>query len=80
MIDSDDLLSRFQHHPPQNEFTVEAHETVRSALLETAELLNKTIPDGREKSMAITKLEEAMMWANASIARNGIMVHPYISI
>lgn len=28
-------------------------------------------PDSREKSLAMTKLEECSMWANASIARNG---------
>jgi len=27
-------------------------------------------PDSREKSVAITKLEESIMWANAAIARN----------
>lgn len=27
------------------------------------------VPDGREKSMALTKLEEVMFWANAGIAR-----------
>ncbi len=27
-------------------------------------------PESREQSLAVTKLEEAMMWANAAIARN----------
>lgn len=27
-----------------------------------------TLKDGREKSIVVTKLEEALMWANKSIA------------
>jgi len=27
-------------------------------------------PESRERSLALTKLEEAVMWANAAIARN----------
>lgn len=27
-------------------------------------------PDSREKSLALTHLEDAVMWANAAIARN----------
>lgn len=34
-----------------------------------ASLINDVVPDGREKSLAITKIEEAIMWANAGIAR-----------
>ena len=37
---------------------------------EFAYLLNDLCPDSREKSLAMTKLEECVMWANASIARN----------
>ena len=29
-------------------------------------------PESREKSLAFTKLEECIMWANAAIARNEI--------
>jgi len=35
-----------------------------------AAYINENCPDSREKSLAFTKLEEAVMWANASIARN----------
>ena len=34
-----------------------------------AALLNSRIPDSREKSLAVTALEESMFWANAGLAR-----------
>ena len=64
----DDLEHRFTYHPPDDQRKMR-HETVRGALLETAERLNDILPPGREKSLAITKCEEAMFWANAAIAR-----------
>lgn len=33
------------------------------------ELLDVACPNSREKSLALTKLEECMFWANAAIAR-----------
>ena len=35
-----------------------------------AELLERLCPGSRELSLSKTKLEESVMWANASIARN----------
>ena len=35
-----------------------------------AHLLVTNCPESRELSCALTKLEEAVMWANAAIARN----------
>ena len=32
--------------------------------------IKNNVPDGREKSLAMTKLEECCMWANAGIARS----------
>lgn len=36
---------------------------------ELALLVDELCPEGREKSLAITKIEESVMWANAAIAR-----------
>lgn len=45
------------------------HEMVRADCLSLAETLNESLPDSREKALAITKIEEAMFWANAALAR-----------
>ena len=45
-------------------------EGVRQYAKQLAEVINEICPDSREKSLAMTKLEEVVMWANASIARN----------
>lgn len=45
-------------------------EAVRDKAREIAVLLDKVCPPSRELSLAHTKLEEAVMWANKSIAIN----------
>jgi hypothetical protein len=45
-------------------------DLIRSSLGSEAKVINGLCPDSREKSTALTKLEEAMFWANAAIARN----------
>jgi len=42
---------------------------LRAAAKSLAELMDDECPESREKSLAFTKLEEAIFWANASIAR-----------
>lgn len=65
----DDILNRFKFHPA-TETTGPQHDQVRTMCLDVAQDLTALLPESREKSLAITKLEEAMMWANAAIARN----------
>jgi hypothetical protein len=72
MITREDLERRFSHHPPPNNETAAAHGRVRQILLEAAdEIVQLTGAPSREQSLAITQLEQGMMWANADIARKG---------
>lgn len=64
-----DIDNRFDYHAPDAEKRTR-HENVRGQCWSLANYLNTTLPEGREKSLAITKLEEAMFWANAAIARS----------
>lgn len=48
----------------------EKYRRIRDKAKEFAYLIDEECPDSREKSLAMTKLEEASMWANASVARN----------
>lgn len=68
-MEAADLDARFRHHPPRTPERVEAHEYARSLVRALADELNDTLPEGREKSLVITRLEEALFWANAAIAR-----------
>lgn len=63
------LKNRFTYHPPKGDQT-DRYQTIRREALKFAELVDELAPDSREKSLFITHLEDAVMWANASIARN----------
>lgn len=69
-MDLHDLTTRFNFHPA-TEDTGPKHDRVRSICRQLAVELNELLPEGREQSLAITKLEEAMYWSNAAIAREG---------
>lgn len=66
-----DLEWRFTYHPPNDENKAR-HHFVRRECLDLAEYFDTNLVDGREKSLALTKLEEVMFWANASIARERV--------
>lgn len=69
---NEEIAHRFAYHPPKNEATVKAHERVRQLLGEAAQELDALLPADRprEKALTQTSLEDAMMWANAAIARS----------
>jgi hypothetical protein len=69
MIGLSELARRFTYHPPKPD-QINRYQDIREAGRAFATLLDRHCPDSREKSIALTKLDETVMWANASIARN----------
>lgn len=69
-MDPADLQHRFAFHAASTEEKRASHGTVREACLQAAMTLDGLAPDCREKSLAVTALEEAMFWGNAAIARS----------
>jgi len=63
------LENNFKYHPPTKE-KEKLYVEYREKCKELAYFIIHNFPDIRERSLAITKLEEAMMWANAGLARN----------
>lgn len=64
----DDIAHRFAFHATTEEKRDE-HTSVRQACRRLADELNERLPEGREKSLAITNPEQVMFRANAAIAR-----------
>lgn len=60
----------FMYHAPKPEH-IGKYEQIRDIGKEMVVLLNQLCPESREKWLAFTRVEEAVMWANAAIARNG---------
>lgn len=66
---NEQIENNFKYHSPK-EGQPEKYTQLREKAKELAYLIEELAPQSREKSLAITKLEESIMWANASIARN----------
>jgi len=73
-MSKDELYARidndFVFHPATDDLTKDSHEEVRRICRQAATVVTALCPEGRELSLALTKLEEAMFWANAAIARS----------
>jgi hypothetical protein len=65
----DNIRNRFSYHPPNGNQKMR-YELIRAGAHAFAVLLVSHCPDSRELSLAMTHLQQAMMFANAAIACN----------
>jgi hypothetical protein len=68
MITKNELNERFSAHLIDTTQQERCHE-IRERAGEIAHLIADTTPESREQSLALTKLEEVVFWANAAISR-----------
>lgn len=65
-----DVEKNLTNHAPASDLIVGKYEELRSNFKFVARSIDSLCPDSREKSLAFTNLEQSLMWAIASIARN----------
>lgn len=65
-----DLQKNFTYHPPKPG-QPGIYTGIRDMAHDYANYIQCVCPESRELSLALTKIEESVMWANASVARNG---------
>lgn len=69
MPTAEELKNIYTYHAP-NPGQQDRYVALRAKGLELASLVLATTPQSREQSVALTKVQEAIMWANAAIAIN----------
>lgn len=67
MLGFDEINRRLGYHAATDE-TVPQFESNRAHAINLALYWDDHLPDGREKSLALTAIQEALMWANAAVA------------
>ena len=66
-LSSEEVINRFGYHKG-TEFTIPQHTDLRQEFILMATYLDRALPEGRAKSIAMTELESCAMWANKAIA------------
>lgn len=61
-----EIENNFTYHSPTPEMQAK-FPILRNKAKELALLIEELVPNGREKALAHTKLQEVIMWANAGI-------------
>lgn len=70
-----DIERTFTYHKPQGTQPIR-YEQLRDGAKILALMIDRSCPDSREKSLALTNLQQAVMWANAAIAINENPIEP----
>jgi hypothetical protein len=76
-LGKEEIEHRFGFHKASIEgedATLPRHREVRLNFRQFAEYLDVLVRDGREKSLMMTELESASMWAHKAIAKNAPLI------
>ena len=65
----EEISYRFKAHQMSDE-TKTKSDKIRDVVINVADIIDIYCSDSREKSLALTKLEECLFWCNADLARN----------
>lgn len=68
--DEEEINAIFSYHPPTAEQR-DTYEAINQAFIEAASKIIPLLPDGPGKTVAVRKLADARMAANASVALGG---------
>ena len=68
-MDQKTIDNNFTYHPPKEKQLIK-YNAIRNQAKYLAGMILDYCPDSRERSIAITNIEQCVFWANASIARN----------
>ena len=70
LVYAEELVSKlFTYHPPSPK-QIPKYNELRDRAKVFAKFIVQSCPESRERSLAITNLQQVVMWANASIAIN----------
>jgi len=64
-----EIRELFTYHLPSSA-GVERHALLSKIFEAVGKVIERSCPDGREKALVFTKLEEAKMWASAAVVLN----------
>lgn len=66
-ITIEEVQHRFGYHRADQQ-AAEQHAAIREAYILLGSVVAQAVPAGREQALAMTALQESMMWANAGVA------------
>lgn len=69
-IDPAEVASRFLYHQPSTEDVRRKHNSIRSLCHDLADDLLEICPESRELELALDRLDQVCMYANAAVARH----------
>lgn len=75
-ITEDEIRRRLTNAPPATATVGEAFDRATAAAIELGLAIVELVPPGREKSLAVTHLEEVSMWMKKGMALNQGAIDP----